>query len=39
MIGVTRLPSGLSQAIIRPNIGEEVFEGDDPKPAEEAGSA
>jgi len=39
MIGVTRLPSGLSQAIIRPNIGDEVFEGDDPKPAEEAGSA
>jgi chromosome segregation protein len=40
MIGVTRLPSGLSQAIIRPNIGDEVFdEGDDQKPAEEAGSA
>lgn len=40
MIGVTKLPTGLSQVIIKPNIGDDIPEGEDSEPpAEEAGSA
>jgi chromosome segregation protein len=39
MIGVAKQPNGLSQVVIRPNIGDEVFEEEDQKPAEEVGSA
>ena len=39
MIGVTRMPNGISQIIIRPNIGDELLGEEEQQPAEEAGSA
>jgi chromosome segregation protein len=39
MIGVTKMPTGASQIIIRPNIGDELLEEEEQQPAEEAGSA
>ena len=39
MIGVAKQPNGLSQVVIKAHIGDEVFEEEDQKPAEEAGSA
>jgi len=37
IIGVTRLPSGISQVIIKPNIGDELIEGNEPAQPQEAG--
>jgi len=37
MIGVARLPSGISQVIMKPNIGDELPEGEEPAQPQEAG--